>query len=716
MNDERTHGEEDTPGNRLAHERSPYLLQHAHNPVDWYPWGSEAFNTAQQENKPIFLSIGYSTCHWCHVMAHESFENPEIAGLMNDAFVNIKVDREERPDIDSVYMSACQALTGFGGWPLTVVATPQGKPFFAATYLPPVTQLGRTGLKQLIPQIKQVWETKREEVNTSADEIVALLRQSSGERSDADISTSAIQIAYEEFVCSFDERHGGFGGAPKFPAPHNLSFLLRYWKRTGVKKALKMVEQTLQAMRRGGIYDHVGCGFHRYSTDAGWIVPHFEKMLYDQALLAMVYIEAYQATRNETYARTAREVFRFVARELTAPDGGFYTAVDADSEGEEGKFYLWTHDEIGRALTAEDAALARAVFNVQPDGNFRNERTGKRTGDNILHRSRSMTALALDLNMSESLLRERLGAIRRTLYEARNTRVPPQRDDKILADWNGLMIVALAEAARAFDEPVYATAARMAADFVLGRMRDSDGRLLHRFRDDEVAFTAGLTDYAFMAWGLAELYETTFETRYLSYALELLEHALHHFSDERGRSFYATADYAESLIFRNKDTFDGAIPSGNSAMLFDLALLGLTTGNTYYLEKTLELGTALATVVERAPQGYAHLLSGLDLALGPSGQTVVCGDARSEETKGMLHALNEAYLPSNVIIFLRTEGEDTELVDIIPGVRHKKRIDGKATAYICQNFSCRAPTTDTGEMVRTLEEGEKRHGGARFEK
>ncbi|MGZ4919477.1 MAG: thioredoxin domain-containing protein [Halobacteriota archaeon] len=694
--------------NRLAREKSPYLLQHAHNPVDWYPWGREAFDTAQEQNKPIFLSIGYSTCHWCHVMAHESFEDPEIAALMNDAFVNVKVDREERPDVDAVYMSACQALTGIGGWPLTIVATPEGKPFFAATYIPPETQFGRTGLKELIHRIKQLWELKRDDVNASADKVVTLLCESSVERGTADIPTSAIQIAYEEFVCTFDELHGGFGSAPKFPSPHNLSFLLRYWKRTGAKKALKMVEQTLQAMRRGGIYDHVGGGFHRYSTDVGWIVPHFEKMLYDQALLAMAYVETYQATGNEAYAWTAREIFRFVARELTSPEGGFYTAIDADSEGEEGKFYLWTDDEIAHVLTQEDAALTRMVFNIQPDGNFRDERTGTRTGENVLHMSRPVTALAAELNMPEHLLRERMEAIRWRLYEARKTRVPPQRDDKILADWNGLMIAALAKGARALDEPAYTTAATRAADFALARMRDSDGKLLHRFRDNDPAFVAGLTDYVFMTWGLSELYETTFETRHLLSALELLDHALLHFRDEKGGGFYSTADYAESLIFRNKDSYDGAIPSGNSAMLFDLAFLGLLTGKSRYLEDAIQLGRSLATVVVRAPHAYAHLLSGLDLVLGPSGQTILCGNSKPKETQCMLNALNKSYLPSNMVIFLPAEGNDTQLSDIIPGTQHKKCVDEKPTAYICWDFSCKTPITDISEMLRTLEEGGRR--------
>jgi uncharacterized protein YyaL (SSP411 family) len=430
--------------------------------------------------------------------------------------------------------------------------------------------------------------------------------------------------------------------------------------------------------------------------------------LYDQALLGLAYVEAYQATRNDAYARTVREVFAFVSREMTSPEGAFYTAIDAESEGEEGKFYLWSEDEIQRVLTVEDAALARTVFNVRKDGNFSAEGAGKRTDMNILHMQRPLIALTSELDVPEEALRSRLDAIRKTLYKARETRVPPQRDDKILADWNGLMIASLARGARALEEPTYAAAAAQAADFVLDRMRDSEGRLFHRFRENEPAFVAGLTDYAFVTWGLAELYEATFETRYLSGALELLEHALRHFPDKRSGGFYATADYAESLIFRKKDVYDGALPSGNSAMMFNLAFLGLLTGRVRYLDEASRLGRAFATEVERAPEAHTHLLSALDLALGSSGQTVVCGDSRSEETRHVLSALNTAYLPSNVVVFLPAEAGDAELAAIIPETLHKHCIEGKPTAYVCENYSCRAPTTDIGEMLRALEDGQKR--------
>ena len=693
--------------NALGSEKSPYLLQHAGNPVDWYPWGQEAFDKARHEDKPLFLSIGYSTCHWCHVMAHESFEDPEIARMMNDAFVNVKVDREERPDIDDVYMEVCQAMTGLRGWPLSIVMTPDARPFFAATYIPKETRFGRTGMRELIPRIQETWRHKRPEIDTSAAEIVSVLSASSPQPSAGDIDASAIQIAYEELVSLFDEVHGGFGSAPKFPTPHSLTFLLRYWKRTGERKPLQMVEKTLQAMRRGGIYDHVGFGFHRYSTDAEWLVPHFEKMLYDQALLGLAYAEAYQATRNDEYAQVVREVFSFVSREMTSPEGGFYTAIDADSEGEEGKFYLWRLEELQQELTEEQTELALIVFNLKSAGNYSDESTGGRTGKNILHVTRSVKALATELKIDEETLRDLIESIRQRLFERREKRVHPLRDDKVLTDWNGLMIASLAKGARSVGERAYAATAAKAADFILERMRDSEGKLIHRYREGEARVTASLNDYAFLIWGLSELYETTFETRYLAAALELLEHVLTHFKGDAGAAFYSTADYAESLILRTRDVFDGALPSGNSAMLMNLTFLGHLTGRPEYLDEASRLGRALSHEVNRAPQAHTHLLSALDLALGPSYETVICGDSRSEDTQRMLKALDKHFLPYNVVVFRPAETEHPEIAEIVPFTRFQTCIDGKPTAYVCQNYACSVPTTDTAEMLRMLEEGRR---------
>ncbi|MGH7890123.1 MAG: thioredoxin domain-containing protein, partial [Thermodesulfobacteriota bacterium] len=473
--------------NRLISEKSPYLLQHAHNPVDWYPWGEEAFVKAKNEDKPIFLSIGYSTCHWCHVMENESFEDEEVAKLMNDAFVSIKVDREERPDIDSIYMTVCQMLSQGGcGWPLNIIMTPDKKPFYAATYIPKENRHGRAGMLEFIPRIKEIWKTQRDNVLDSADQITSAIRQASqvsNEKKGKELDGSTFEKAYDQLAQNFDTVHGGFGRAPKFPTPHNLLFLLRCWKRTGKDKALEIVEKTLSAMRRGGIYDHVGFGFHRYSTDPEWLVPHFEKMLYDQAMLSMAYIEGYQATGNRDYEKTAREIFTYVLRDMTSPDGGFYSAEDADSEGEEGKFYLWTEDEIRKVLNKEESDLVMKVFNVEKGGNFSDEATGRKTHSNIFHLSGSLSDAASLLNLEREQLERRIETAREKLFSVREKRIHPHKDDKILTDWNGLMIAALAKGASAFDEPKYAEAAGRAVGFILSRMQKSDGELLHRYRD-----------------------------------------------------------------------------------------------------------------------------------------------------------------------------------------------------------------------------------------
>jgi uncharacterized protein len=604
-------------------------------------------------------------------------------------------------------MEVCQAMTGLRGWPLSIVMTPDARPFFAATYIPKETRFGRTGMQELITRIQETWRNKRAEIDASAEEIVSTLRASSPHPSAGDINASAIQIAHEELICFFDEAHGGFGRAPKFPTPHSLTFLLRYWKRTGERKPIQMVEKTLQAMRRGGIYDHVGFGFHRYSTDAEWLVPHFEKMLYDQALLGLAYAEAYQATGNDEYARVVREIFSFVSREMTSPEGAFYTAIDADSEGEEGRFYLWRIEELQQELTEEQTELARVVFNLKSAGNYSDESTGGRTGKNIFHMTRTVKALAKELKMDEETLRDRIESIRQRLFERREKRVHPMRDDKVLTDWNGLMISSLAKGARAVGEPAYAAAAAKAANFILERMRDSEGQLLHRNREGEARGTASLNDYAFLIWGLSELYETTFETHYLAAALELLEHVLTHFKDDAGGGFYSTADYAESLILRTRDAFDGALPSGNSAMLMNLTFLGHLTGRPEYLDEASRLGRALSHEVNRAPQAHTYLLSALDLALGPSYETVICGDSRSEDTQRMLKALDKHFLPYNVVIFRPAETEHPEFAKIVPFTQFQTCLDGKPTAYVCQNYACSVPTTDTAEMLRMLEEGHR---------
>ncbi len=438
--------------NRLISEKSPYLLQHAYNPVNWYPWGAEAFDTAKEENKPIFLSIGYSACHWCHVMEKESFEDNEVAALLNEVFISIKVDREERPDIDTVYMKVCQLMTGSGGWPLTIIMTPEKKPFFAATYLPKESRFGRVGMLDLAPRIKKMWSNQPGDINRLSEEITAALKREEAVTPGNALGEAALQSAYEELCRRFDEQHGGFGPAPKFPTPHNLVFLLRYWKRKKDPKALRMVEQTLRAMRQGGVYDHVGFGFHRYSTDDQWLVPHFEKMLYDQAMLTLAYADAYLATKNEEHKQTACEICNYVLRDMTGQGGGFYSAEDADSEGVEGKFYVWSYEEINNILGPSEAGLIIKVFNVAKDGNFTDQTMNERPGTNILHLDRSPEQSAAALNMSYPNLHAHVSAALKKLFSSRDKRIHPGKDDKILTDWNGLMIMALARAAQAFNE------------------------------------------------------------------------------------------------------------------------------------------------------------------------------------------------------------------------------------------------------------------------
>jgi len=698
--------------NRLINETSPYLLQHAHNPVDWYPWGPEAFEKAQRENKPIFLSIGYSTCHWCHVMAHESFEHPEVATLMNEVFISIKVDREERPDIDNVYMSSCQIMTGGGGWPLSIIMTPDKKPFFAATYIPREDRFGLIGMLELIPRIRELWTTQQGEALTLSHRIATALQQTSQDTPGEDLGEATLELTYEQLAQRFDEQYAGFGSAPKFPTPHNLIFLLRYWKRSGNKRALEMVEKTLQAMKRGGIYDHVGFGFHRYSTDSQWLVPHFEKMLYDQATLATAYTEAYQATGKEDYGKTAREIFTYVSRDMRAPEGGFYSAEDADSEGEEGKFYIWTRDEVRQALGNEEADFIARVFNIEKDGNFVEQGTGRRNSVNILHLRKSFGELASSLNLSQHDLHKHLEGIRQKLFAYREKRIHPMKDDKTLTDWNGLMIAALAKGAQAFDEPEYAEAARHAADFILGNMRKSDGRLLHRYRDGQAGIEANLDDYAFLVWGLIELYEAVFDLRYLKVALELTNDMLKHFWDEDGGGLYLTPDDGESLFVRNKEIRDGAIPSGNSVAMLNFLRLGRMTATSDLEEKAAKIGRAFSTSVKQSPLAHTQLMVALDFGIGPCYEVVIAGNSEAEDTKAMFKALRANFLPSKVVLLNPIEEESPEVAQLAEFTKSQSSIGGKATAYVCMNYNCKLPTTDINKMLDLLNskvEGEKIH-------
>ena len=688
--------------NRLAYEKSPYLLQHADNPVDWYPWSEEAFEKAKKGKKPVFLSIGYSTCHWCHVMAHESFEDPEVAKQMNETFVSVKVDREERPDIDGVYMTVCQMMTGSGGWPLTIILTPNKEPFFAATYIPKETKFGRVGMLTLIPRIRELWSTRQAEVLSSASQITTSLQNSIPRAPGEAFNESLLHLAYEQLLERYDEHHGGFGSAPKFPTPHNLLFLLRYWKRTNDSKALNIVEKTLRAMVYGGIYDHVGFGFHRYSTDSKWLVPHFEKMLYDQALLAIAYTEAYQATKKTEYAETAREIFTYVMRDMTSPEGAFYSAEDADSEGEEGKFYLWTNDEIKKVLSQERADLAARLFSITADGNYNDGVSGRKSGRNILHLTRSIDELASELNISVPNLRARIEGVREELFSYREKRVHPHKDDKILTDWNGLMIAALAKGAQVFNELKYADAAKHAADFILSNVRTSERRLLHRYRDGEAALTASIDDYAFLIYGLLELYEATFEVNYLENALALNEDSIRHFWDHENGGFYFTADDGERLLVRQKEIYDSAVPSGNSVAMLNLLRLGRLTTRADFEEKAAKIGRAFYSNVSQMPSAYTQLMVAADFAIGPSYEVVIAGDLQAHDTRQMLEAMRGIFVPNKVVV-LHTPGQKPPSInDIIPFVADYSSIGGKATAYVCLNYNCQLPTKNIGSMLKLL--------------
>jgi len=688
--------------NRLIHEKSPYLLQHAYNPVDWYPWGPKAFDKARREDKPILLSIGYSTCHWCHVMEQESFQDLEVARLMNEVFVSIKVDREERPDIDNIYMLVCQIISDRSGWPLNIVMTPDKKPFFAATYIPKESRFGRIGMLELIPRIKDFWGNRRDEVLNSAESIALFLREMSKDAGTEKIDKSLLKVAYEELTRVFDERHGGFSDAPKFPIAHKLIFLLRYWKRSGDERALEMVEKTLQAMRHGGIYDHVGFGFHRYSTDAKWLLPHFEKMLYDQALLSMAYIEAYQATGKEEYRETADEIFAYILRDMTSPEGGFYTAEDADSEGEEGKFYLWTEEEISQALEKEEADFTIKVFNIEKAGNFAEESTGMKLGRNILHLIKSISQIAPGLGLPEQEVRKLIETSRQRLFRVREGRIRPHKDDKILTDWNGLLIASLAKGTQVLDEPRYMEAARGAVDFILKNMVTPDGRLLHRYRDGEAAIQANIEDYTFLIWGLLELYEATFNTDFLKTAIDLNGNLMKHFWDDGQGGFYFTPDDGEDLLIRQKEVYDGPTPSGNSVAMLNLLRLGRITANPDLEEKAKKIGTVFSKQIKQSPPIYTLFMVALDFGTGPSCEVVIVGNSQAEDTKEMVKTLRRTYLPNKVVLLRPIEREEPDITRIARFTKDLRSIDDKATAYVCRDYHCEFPTTDISEMLELI--------------
>lgn len=678
--------------NRLVFSQSPYLLQHARNPVDWWPWGEEAFEQARKENKMIFLSIGYTTCHWCHVMEHESFEDDEVAALINEHCIAVKVDREERPDIDEVYMQITQAITGGGGWPMTVMLTPDKHAFFAGTYFPKESMAGRPGIKKVVSELAKAWNERREEVDSTALNISEQMGQMMGGSPGADLDPSVFNTAFTQFVSRYDEEKGGFAMRPKFPVPPNLMFLMRYSQRTENEEALAMVEKTLTEMRRGGIYDHIGFGIHRYSTDREWLVPHFEKMLYDQALVSTAFVEAYELTGKERYARAAREILEYVERDMTDELGGFFSAEDADSEGEEGKFYVWTTEEVVDVLGEEDAEFFIEMFRLDEEGNFVDEAARKKTGANIPH-------------LREELLdeaRERFETLRVKLFARREGRIHPQKDDKILTDWNGLMISAYAKAAQALGDETYAAIATKAADFVLEKLRSDDGRLLKRYRQGESGLAAHLEDYAFMIWGLIDLYETTFEVRYLEQAITFQKMLDEHFWDEEAGGYFTVADDGEQLIVRAKKLYGGAIPSGNAVSVGNLARLYRMTGQPAFGARVDELIRAFSGEIGQNSMVYPLVMTWLDFHLEP-GHEIVISAPTLEQAKPMITALRKGFRPGQVVL-VRTDENADALTRVAAFTETQSPVEGKATAYVCRSFACKLPTTDVAEMLESLSE------------
>jgi uncharacterized protein YyaL (SSP411 family) len=682
--------------NRLARETSPYLRQHAHNPVDWYPWGPEALARARQLDRPIFLSIGYSACHWCHVMEHESFENEEIARLLNEHFVPIKVDREERPDLDQVYMAAVQMLTGQGGWPMSVFLTPDLRPFTGGTYFPPDDRYGRPGFKRVLLTLIDWWRTRRGEIDRAAgdltDHLQGLGRLPAGE---GDLGPDLLRRAADGLARAFDSRYGGFGAAPKFPHPMDLRVLLRAWARFGDEQALHMVRVTLDHMAMGGIYDHLGGGFARYSTDARWLVPHFEKMLYDNALLTPCYLEAHQATGEGSYREVVEETLDWVLREMTSPEGPFYSTLDADSEGEEGKFYVWTRAEIEQVLGPADAAVFKAVYGVEADGNWEE-------GKNILHRVKTHAQYARLHNLSEPELRALLARCRQKLFEARGRRVRPGLDDKALTSWNGLMIGALANASAVLERPDWTAAARRAADFILTRMRTADGRLLRTWSvGGEPKLNAYLEDYAYLLDGLGSLYEATFEPRWVEASLDLARVMVDQFWDEAEGGFFYTGRDHEALIARTKDPHDNATPSGNAMAVTVLLRLVKLTGRGDLLEKAEATLRLYRGLLSSHPLSAGQMLIALDFRLGPVEEVAVVGDPAAEDTRRVLRAARAGFHPRRVLALQPPSGDTRSLEELVP-LLTGKTAGGAVTTYVCQNFTCQAPLVGAEAAEKAL--------------
>jgi uncharacterized protein YyaL (SSP411 family) len=673
--------------NNLIKETSPYLLQHAHNPVEWFAWGEEAFAKAKAEDKPVLVSIGYSACHWCHVMEHESFEDEETARIMNEHFVNIKVDMEERPDVDRIYMDFVQLTTGRGGWPLNVFLTPDKLPFFGGTYFPPDRRYNMPSFQQVLLSIDEAWRTKRDELLHSANDVLGEMRRIGiAEFSPIGLNLDQLDSAFVSFTRSFDHTNGGFGGAPKFPSSMALEFLLRYYKRTKDETALEIVKKTCDKMAHGGIYDQLGGGFHRYAVDAVWLVPHFEKMLYDNAQLIRIYLHLFQATKDEFYKRIAVETLEYVKREMTDAQGGFYSTQDADSEGVEGKFFVWTPAEIEEILGAEDAQIFNFYYDVSEEGNFEEK--------NILNVNYTISATATALKISEERLTEVLERGRKMLFEEREKRIKPFRDEKILTAWNGLMLAAFAEASAILDNQDYLEIAKRNADFILENLQ-KDGYLLRTWKDGQAKLNAYLEDYADFADGLTELYQASGETKYLQEAKRLTDLMITEFWDAEAGAFYFTANNHEELLIRTKDYYDNATPSGNSAAADVLLKLAKLAGEEKYEKFAVTVLRLVAPQIRRYPQAFGRVLSTLEFYLNPTREIVIIG----EKGNGLEREVWREFLPEKVVVLSENAEKDAES---IPLLRERKMIEGKPTAYVCEDFVCQKPVTAVADLKAQL--------------
>ena len=696
--------------NRLINEKSPYLLQHAYNPVEWYAWGEEAFKKAKAEDRPIFLSVGYSTCYWCHVMEREIFENEKMAELMNKYFVSIKVDREERPDVDRVYMTALQAMTGSGGWPMSMFLTPELKPFYGATYIPPNSKYGMPGFEDLINEINNAWKTRRVEIENSGNTIIKHISQFTAQKSESkSLNEEIFKKGIDQFRGGFDEEYGGFGSAPKFPRPAGLNFLMRMYSSYSDEDVLKMVIRTLLQMARGGIYDHLGGGFHRYSVDRFWIVPHFEKMLYDQAQLTSNYLDAYQLTKEKYFADTARDVLNYVEGNLAHTEGGFYSAEDAESaldsskpdEKEEGAFYVWEKSEIDRLLGEKNSEIFCFYYGIGKRGNAPagSDPHNVFINKNILHQAYSLSDTSDKFNVTADETDKILKESKKILFEAREKRPRPHLDDKILTSWNGLMISAFAKAYNILGDEKYIEIAKKSADFILKNLFKNK-ILLHRFRDGEARYDGTLEDYAFFIQALVDLYEACFDEKYLEKSAELTKLMIDYFYDNENGGFFDTSDKDKSILLRTKEDYDSAEPTGNSIAIMDLLRLSQLTENKDYYDKAIESLQLFSGKMSEQPYATPQMLCALDFSLNKPKQIIVAGKRDEKTVQEMIREVHNHYIPNKILIFAET-GKENKLIPFLSSII---KASDKTTVYVCENYACKLPVHGTKDLMKQLTE------------